>query len=90
MRAVARVDFSREARVEVQSSLARQTWVMEDRERLEARRWGISVSRGEGRGRLAVGSGIGGGEGGWRDEVEEAMVRDEVDASCVIAGSGIF
>lgn len=69
------VDFSRERRVEVQSSLARQTWVMQERERLEARRWEISVSRGE-EVTPAVGSGPGGGEGGWREEVEEAMVND--------------
>ena len=80
MRAVVIVDFSREARVEVQSSLARQTWVMEERERLDARRCGISVSRGEEEegGAPVVGSlGPGGGEGGWREEVEEAMVEDE-------------
>lgn len=82
MRAVVSVAFSREARVEVQSSLARQTWVMEERERLEARRCGISDSRGEGEGEEeeeevapAEGSlGPRGGEGGWREEVEEAMV----------------
>lgn len=38
VRAVVMVDLSRDVRVEVQSSLARQTWLMEDRERLEARR----------------------------------------------------
>lgn len=38
VRAMVMADFSREARVEVQSSLARKTWVMEERERLEARR----------------------------------------------------
>ena len=75
MRAVVTVSFSRARRVEVQSSLARQTWVMEDRERLEARRVGISVSRGEGV-VLAVGSGLGGGEGAWREEVDEAIVND--------------
>ena len=78
VRAVVIVAFSREARVEVQSSLARQTWVMEERERLEARRCGISVSRGEEEDEVvapAAGSlGPGGGEGGWREEVEEAMV----------------
>lgn len=52
---------------------------MEERERLEARRCGISVSRGEEEEEeevaLAEGSlGPGGGEGGWREEVEEAMV----------------
>lgn len=88
MRAVARADVSREARAAVQSSLARQTWLMEERERFEARRWGMSVSRGEGGGRLAVGSGMGVGEGGWRDEVEveEAMVRGEIDVWGMIAG----
>ncbi len=75
VRAVAMVDFSRARRVEVQSSLARQTWVMEDRERLEAMRWGMSDSRGEEVG-AAVGSGPGGGESGWREEVEEAMVNE--------------
>ena len=55
---------------------------MEERERLEARRWGISVSRGE-EVPAAVGSGPGGGEGGWRDEVEEAMVNEEVGAWCI-------
>lgn len=79
MRAVVTVSFSRARRVEVQSSLARQTWVMEDRERLEARRVGISVSRGEGV-VLAVGSGLGGGEGAWREEVDEAIVNDDVGA----------
>ena len=79
VRAVVTASFSRARRVEVQSSLARQTWVMEDRERLEARRVGISVSRGEGV-VLAVGSGLGGGEGGWREEVDEAMVNEEVGA----------
>lgn len=81
VRAVVIVAFSREARAEVQSSLARQTWVMEERERLEARRCGISVSRGEEEEEEeeevapAEGSlGPGGGEGGWREEVEEAMV----------------
>ena len=81
MRAVVSVAFSREARVEVQSSLARQTWVMEERERLEARRCGISDSRGEGEEEeeeevaAAEGSlGPGGGEGGWTEEVGEAMV----------------
>lgn len=74
VRAVVTVHFSRARRVEVQSSLARQTWLMEERERLEARRWGISVSRGEGGMPPAVGSGLGGREGGWRDEVEDAMV----------------
>ncbi len=72
VRAVATVDFSRARRVEVQSSLARQTWVMEDKERLEARRWGMSGSSGE----EVVGSGTGGGEGGGREEVEEAMVNE--------------
>lgn len=38
VRAVVMADFSRDVRVEVQSSLARQTWFMEERERLEARR----------------------------------------------------
>lgn len=79
VRALVMADFSSERRVEVQISLARQTWVMEDKERFEARRWGISVSRG-GKVMPTVESGPGGGEGGWREEVEEAMVNDEVDA----------
>lgn len=79
VRAVVMVDFSRARRVEVQSSLARQTWVMEERERLEARRWGISVSKGE-EDMPVVESGAGDGEAGWREEVEEAMVDHEVEA----------
>lgn len=79
MRAVVIAECSRARRVEVQSSLARQTWVMEDKERLEARRWGISVSRG-GKVMPTVESGPGGGEGGWSEEVEEVMVNGEVDA----------
>lgn len=88
VRAVRTVDFSRARRVEVQSSLARQTWLMEERERLEARRWGISVSRGEG-GMFAVGW----GSGGCREEVEEAMVdrlRGWGGLMCLVAGSVVL
>lgn len=47
VRAVVKAEFSSEARVEVQISFARHTWVMLESERLEARRWERSVSRGE-------------------------------------------
>ena len=76
VRAVVTVDVSRARRVDVQSSLARQTWAMAERERLEARRWGISVSSGE-EARPAVGSGPGVGEGARREEVDEVMVEVE-------------
>ena len=80
--------FSRAVRVEVHNSLARQTWVMEERDRLEARRWGISVSRGEGV-EFTVELGSGSGEGWCRDEeVEEIMVDGEVDICRV--GSAIY
>ena len=87
VRAVVTVARSREARVEVQSSLARQTWEMEERERFEARRCGISVSR------VVPGleSGPGDGEGGWRDEVEEAMVRGaDEGCRCFFGGCSFF
>ena len=69
---------------------------MEERERLEARRCGISVSRGEEEDEVvapAVGSlGPGEGEGGWREEVEEAMVWKTrlaaANALRVLVGSG--
>lgn len=81
VRAPVTADFSSARRVAVQSSLARQTWVMAERERLEARRCGMSVSRGEGAVGVA-GSRMGFGEGGWREEVEEAMVGGAVAAWC--------
>ena len=94
MRAVVRVEVSSARRVEVQSSLARQTWVMEVRERLEARRWGRSVSRVEEEAMSAVvGSGLGWGGregGGCRDEVEEAIgggiTRLVEGLMCLVAG----
>ena len=76
VRAAVMADFSSESRVEVQSSLARQTWVMEERERFEARRCGISVSRGED---VVPAVGSGEGDGGCREEVEEAMVDEGGD-----------
>lgn len=39
--------FERAVRVYVQMVFATWTWAIEERERLEARRWGIRESRGE-------------------------------------------
>lgn len=72
IRAVTTALFSSAERVDVQISLARQTWFMEVSERFEARRWGISVSRdgvADGVGRLL----------GERDREECWLLRDELD-----------
>ena len=51
---------SRDLRVEVTSSFARTTWLIEERDRLDARRWetrvssGVEIVEGEGGGRLSV------------------------------------
>ena len=64
MRAVDVAAFSRAVRVEVQSSFALQTWFMEDRDRLEARRRGI---------RAVEVVDVGGEEGGGSVDSEEAI-----------------
>lgn len=46
VRALVMAAFERALRVEVQRVLASCTWAIEERERLEARRWGIRKSRG--------------------------------------------
>lgn len=91
MRAVRTADVSSEARAEVQSSFARQTCVMDVRERLEARRWGRRVSRGVVVvvvvvvKPVVVGSG---GGGGWiREEVEEAICWED-ERLLLLAGFG--
>lgn len=69
MRAVLVAEVSSEARAAVQSSLARQTCVMEERDRFEARRYGSRVSRGDEDGGVVVAMAaaavvVGGGSGG--------------------------
>lgn len=66
---------TREERVRLQRSLARRTWVIEARERLEERRWGRREARG-GAGAGAGAVGLGGEGGGWTAEEEEAMVDE--------------
>lgn len=59
---------SKDWRVEVTISLARTTWLMEDRERLDARRWETRVSSGVEAGEA------GEAEGGGRLSVEESIL----------------
>jgi len=80
--AVVTAVFSRAVRVEVHSSLARWTWAIAESARLEARRWGISCSRGE---LVVVGESR--GEEWEREavEVEDIMVgRFEIESSCLL------
>ncbi len=79
VRAVVTAECRSAFRVNVPRSLARWTWIMEDRERLEATRWGMSLSRGDGAdvsvsivGLLVVS----GDKWGGREELEDAMIED--------------
>ena len=79
VRAVVTAECRSAFRVNVPRSLARWTWMMEDRERLEATRWGMSLSRGDDAdgsvsivGLLVVS----GDERGGREELEDAMIED--------------
>ncbi len=79
VRAVVTAECRRAFRVNVPRSLARWTWMMEDRERLEATRWGMSLSRGDDAdgsvsivGLLVVSVDKRGG----REELEDAIMED--------------
>lgn len=97
MRAVLVADVSSEARAAVQSSFARQTCVMEERDRFEARRYGSRVSKGDDDGAVVVAAAAaavrGGGEGGgWirEEEVEEAIGWEDEDCCSLALGLLVF
>ena len=71
VRAVVMAVCSRAVRVEVQRSLARWTSCIVDRDFFEASRWETNVSRGE----LVVGGCVR-GDGGGREELEDAILED--------------
>ena len=94
MRAVLVADVSSEARAAVQSSFARQTCVMEERDRFEARRYGSRVSKGDDDGAVVVAAAVGGGgEGGGRirdEEVEDAIGWEDEGCCSLALGLLVF
>lgn len=79
VRAVVTAECRRASRVNVPRSLARWTWMMEDRERLEATRWGMSLSRGDdARGSESIVGllAVSGDNGGAREELEDVITED--------------
>ena len=69
--------FSRAMCVYMQRSLARWTWAMEERERLEARRCGIRVSIVGDAERVEVEGWAEGGKGEWEQEEFEVIIIAE-------------
>lgn len=79
VRAVVTAECRSAFRVNVPRSLARWTCIMEDRERLEATRWGMSLSRGDDADGSVSIVGlliVSGDERGGREELEDAMIED--------------
>ena len=93
VRAVVTAEWRRASRVNAPRSLARCTWMMEDRERLEATRWGMSLSRGDDAGGSESIVGLlaaSGDNGGAREELEDVIIEGlTLPSSCLFETWGV-